>query len=412
MQTKKKIISIEELIILFGCLFVIFYDNISRILPGGNYLDESITILAFIAMMFIKMSRSEKSIIKKDVFFQLCSIIIMVFLGVISNIVYEYVTNVSLIFRDAIGLLKFFITFYSLDFVFNQYNHSKKTVIKLAKFMTSVIFLFGIISLFVDIGMGNAIRYGLRSYQFVYGYYNVLVFIEVLLIAVLMQDVNVNKIYYCMAFASLALTIRTKAFIMIAVALLFLFLDLKHKNSVLYGSFTKKIKFIFPIIIVTFFIARNKITEYLSWGVYNSIRIGALYTGFKIMRDHFPLGSGFATYGTSLSYSSQSPLYSSYNEINYSVMMDPKYGYATMSDTFWPAVYAQLGIIGIILYVYSLYLCYKKITHTNTASDRQKLSCVYIYLYLILCTLSEATFINWTGVIAAVIIAFLLNAND
>lgn len=74
--------------------------------------------------------------------------------------------------------------------------------------------------------------------------------------------------------------------------------------------------------------------------------------------------------------------------------------------------YIQLGIIGIILYVYSLYLCYKKITHTNTASDRQKLSCVYIYLYLILCTLSEATFINWTGVIAAVIIAFLLNAND
>ena len=412
MQTKKKTISIKELIILFGYWFVIFYDNISSILPGGNYFDESIAILAFIAMMLITMSRSKKNAIKKDTFFQLCSITIMIFLGVISNIAYGYVSNVSLIFRDAIGLLKFFITFYSLDFVFVQYNYSNKVVIKLAKFMISVIFLFGVISLFADVGMGNSVRFGIRSYQFVYGYYNILVFTEVLLIAVLMQDVNVNKIYYCMAFVSLAMTFRTKGVIMIAVALLFLFFDLKHKSPVLYGSITNKMKFIFPVIIVVFFLARNKITEYLSWGISNSIRIGTLATGFKIACNHFPLGSGFATYGTILSYDSRSPLYSIYDEMNYAVLMDPKYGFSTMSDTFWPAVYAQLGFGGLILYVYSLYLCYKKITHTKTASDRQKLSCVYILLYLILCTMSEATFINSTGVIAAMVMAFLLNGKE
>lgn len=106
--------------------------------------------------------------------------------------------------------------------------------------------------------------------------------------------------------------------------------------------------------ITSLWIMSDKISDYISWGVYN-LRTGLYVVGFLIAMNHFPLGTGFCTFGSNLSFLERSPLYAEYGLNNSQAMGDNQEG-AFISDTFWPYIYGQWGIIGLILYVTSIIL--------------------------------------------------------
>jgi len=74
-------------------------------------------------------------------------------------------------------------------------------------------------------------------------------------------------------------------------------------------------------------------------------------TSLRIAKDFFPLGSGLGTFGGWIANLYYSPLYSQYGLTS---IYGLERGGSFLTDTFWPYITGQLGIIGIICFVWIL----------------------------------------------------------
>ncbi|HVV75201.1 MAG TPA: hypothetical protein VHC43_04130 [Mycobacteriales bacterium] len=77
---------------------------------------------------------------------------------------------------------------------------------------------------------------------------------------------------------------------------------------------------------------------------------GMLYSaGWHLAKGHFPLGTGFGTFGEDASRRYYSPIYTSlgWNDIH---GLSPKFS-EYLTDTSWPAVYTELGLVGAAAFV-------------------------------------------------------------
>ena len=76
----------------------------------------------------------------------------------------------------------------------------------------------------------------------------------------------------------------------------------------------------------------------------------ALYIGsLEIARDNFPLGEGMGRYGSWMSRVEYSPVYAEYGLSDVHGLRQSNSRYAT--DTFWPMVLGEFGVVGIVGYV-------------------------------------------------------------
>ncbi|MBQ8824325.1 MAG: hypothetical protein IJZ64_03745 [Ruminococcus sp.] len=392
-------------LIKFLYLFLLVYNPIHSYLPFGNYADELLCIM-LASCAFIKLGRNNFIIKKDDGSKTLILCILIAVIGFFSNAIYNYASSLSAIVRDTLNTFKFFLTFYCGEYIFENYKSEKltKSIIKISKIFIVVIFVFAVVSAFVYIGMGADIRYGIRCYKFIYSHYTYLVFNEALLITAIMCEKKKNHLYYIMSGITLLLTLRTKAFLFIGMVLFFLLVFHLHKNNVRFSS-VLKLRYVIPIGIMSYFIVKDKVAEYIEWGINQSIRVGIHYEGIKLMISHFPLGTGFGTYGTNLSFKENSAVYNLNSSLNYSKLMD--YGYATISDVYWPSIYTQFGIFGFIAFVIAIVICVKHILNDKNNSERVKLGRICLMFYLILSSGAEAVFSNETGVFAPIFMIIL-----
>lgn len=92
-----------------------------------------------------------------------------------------------------------------------------------------------------------------------------------------------------------------------------------------------------------------------------------LYVGIDLFKKYFPLGAGLATFGTAAAQKYYSPVYGIYGLSNrHGFTFDnPLY----LTDNFWPAVIGETGLIGLVVFLVTLYFAfkylYKKCNQTN-----------------------------------------------
>lgn len=79
-----------------------------------------------------------------------------------------------------------------------------------------------------------------------------------------------------------------------------------------------------------------------------------LKTGVKIAAEHFPLGTGFGTYGGGINRSFYSPLFYKYRLFTTWGFSEGKDIFT--NDTFWPHILAETGVMGFILYLAILWI--------------------------------------------------------
>ena len=363
-----------EWLTLFIYILIIFFNIFfDKFIPYANYTDELICLLFMaIAIVYICKDKGKVAVNKEQKNSILC-ILLVLFIGIVGNVMYGYMPSVSVIGRDIIGTFKFFIIY--------------------------------LVNLLVNTGIADEVRYGLRSYKFIYSHYTYLVYNEVLLYSILATEDKRNAVFKIMSLLSIAATFRTKGFITIAFILAYYLLNFAKKKRISFKDIFKPV-YIAPIGIVCFFISKSKIQQYLSWGASQSIRVGVHSVGLKIANDHFPFGTGFGTFGTNISYKNQSQLYNIYNSLNYSHLMN--YGYATMSDVYWPSIYVQFGYIGMIVYVILIIQICKDLLNNAMLNNRCKFSILLILFYMVSASLSEATFSNESGAFSAVVILIIV----
>ncbi|NSM83096.1 hypothetical protein HRD78_12390 [Enterococcus faecalis] len=326
-------------------------------------------------------------------------------LGFMSTLLYRIQQQKITIIKDIVLFTKFFICYAGGQFLFYELdlNPALKIIQKINKVSIVIIFCFSLLSLVTNIGMGSMVRYGIRSYQFLFPHYTYLVYAVVIILVCLTMESKKNYMYKSMALVILLLTLRSKAFIFVGFYLLIM----------IFWKYLKEIKLSYIVVSlgVTAILVQGKVAEYLSWGIYN-LRTGLYIVTVKIANDYFPLGTGFGSYGTNLSKENFSPVYVKY-ELIYSQGFRRGTGDFPISDVFWPSILGQWGYFGSICYVLMLVLVYCSMRYQTRCLDQNVyLAGLFLFIYLIIASSAEAIFTNETGVYIAVILSMYFRKKD
>ncbi len=221
----------------------------------------------------------------------------------------------------------------------------------LAKGYLIVLFVFGVLNIFVDLGMYGEIRYGLRNYSFVFGTpgivtNTVLYIIMLLLLDSALHEERSNKVFLLMAIAVLIMVIKSRSLILAATALVL------FESFVLEKKQDMRLR-ILVIAIIGGVIGYPQYQNYFVNGVTanrgTAPRQLFWQGGLRLFQEYFPYGTGFGTFGSSTAATNYSQLYYIL-EFNTVAGMQPtntKY----LNDTFWPMIFTQLGLFGMIPYI-------------------------------------------------------------
>ena len=153
---------------------------------------------------------------------------------------------------------------------------------------------------------------------------------------------------------------RAFAFALIYVVLYYLIVVKSIRRKQVIEKVTEFVKprYLALLGVTVALLGRYKFVYFFIDGV-NTARYAFWKYGLKTMKQYFPLGSGFATFGTYQAFMNYSPLYRLYG-------MNRVYGLAEndgsmASDGYWPAIIAQFGVLGTILMIILLINLFKYI---------------------------------------------------
>ena len=277
-----------------------------------------------------------------------------------------------------------------------------KKISKCARIYVLMIFIFGIMNLFINVGMSSEKRYGIRSYKFLYSHPTYLVFYLVVLISILISEQKKrNNKFIIMSLISLIFTCRSKAIVFVFIYF-FMNYVLKYKVKI-------KLSYVISISLIGLLLTYHKILEYFMLG-YKAARPALYLTGIQILKNNFPFGSGFGTFASSLSGKYYSDIYNIYHLSNIWGMTRENYSY--IADTFWPYIYGQFGFVGLIIFLCILFRIFISIYSRYKNSLNKFKAMILLVIYIIISSTSEAIFIDITGQFAFIVLAVFLGDNN
>ena len=392
-----------EYILIYFFDFLLFGNILLKYMPYANYIDE-ISVL-IIALLFIIKAIKNKCIVinlyQKRVMFLFFGFIIT---GLLSNFFSKTGSSGKVIIKDILAISKFIIVYIGASNLFKSIDkeYILKKIQKKIKVYTLIMFIGAIINLLIDTPMSSDVRYGFRSYKFLYTHPTYLVLSMVIIISILSaKNRNENKLYIYCSIIILALTFRSKGLMFIIIYLIL-------------NSFYKSLKNIkFSHMVVYFFMGlilfNEKIMSYFKYGLM-AARPALYIVGIKIAARYFPLGSGFGTFASSLSGRYYSPLYDEYNIS--SVMGLTRKNYNYMADTFWPYIYGQFGVLGLLLFIFISINIFNDLKGKYKMNNNKKNSALLIYIYLFIASTAESIFTSFEIVLIFMTLTTYLGNDD
>ncbi|MCC2844792.1 MULTISPECIES: hypothetical protein [Clostridium] len=395
-------------------IFLVTENIIERFIPSISWFDEVITIILFILTIinFVKYPIQKKSYLRIYIY-----LIFLIIIGLAGNYIYDIQKSPIAIIKDIVALLKFFIVYiYAERYI--SLKKSQKIIKKILKFVRIyLIFLmiFAIINQFTNIGMDSGYRGVIKTYMFMYSHSTFMVASVIAVSSILIGDgIKKNWLYLCMATIILCFSMRAKAFIyIITVSILYIVVNGKYhfiNHHSIKKTSNRLLKTGVLIAVVGLIINRDKITAYWDWGLM-AARPALYIVGFKIMFDYFPLGSGFGTFGSSISGEFYSSLYYKYGIQNTSGLIKSE-GYKYMADTYWPYIIAQYGLVGMILYMLGLYEILKLIIQDTKSDTDCFIASISLFIYLIISCFVESGFTNASIILIAFVLGYYMRVQS
>lgn len=323
--------------------------SLSLELNMGNtaigYCDEMLTVIMamYVAILFVRkrLYNEDGKIVILMLFFTIYGLLSNVF----SGLAYSWTS----VFIDILLQWKIFVGFIAGKYIGLAYKdeYVVDSLEKLCKILLVVGALCGFISIFVDIGMASYSadqRYGIPAYYFVFGNsgrYGLIVGCELLIILWKNKGKNVRW-YEMLAVINMLLTTKGAVYIIFVtyVVLQFLFKNLNKNQKI-------DIKTVIPLGIAGIATSSYQITSYLLDD--KAPRALLIRYGFKTANNYFPLGSGFATYGSSEAAKHYSKLYELYGWTNR--WMIGKQNGDALNDNYLATIVGEVGYVGLIIFI-------------------------------------------------------------
>ena len=371
--------------------FLIFFE-----LRGGrSYFDE---ILCLIAFVYIALCAIKQRINRYD-FISILLLLLVICIGVVSNICSGISAPLFSVIVDIIAESKLLCVYFAAKYYINDRTRQSLVAMftPIAKVYIVLAFIFAILSQFVDIGMTGTERYGISGFRFIFPMSFQFLAVTLVMIAVLTLDKQVKnkRYYYIMVCISLLFATKSSPLIF---ALLFLFLC--H-----YFNKKSEIKFwtIIFIAIAIVIVGSYQIETYLMNE--NAPRYLFFYYGAITANKFFPLGSGFATFGSDQAARIYSPLYYEYGFNNQFGMSVEDCSF--LSDTFWPMAIGQFGWIGFLLYCLIYVRIFYSFQKKSMALSDQKAFMYASFISYIIHAVGSAILSSSAGVIGFIALAIV-----
>lgn len=382
-----------------ACFLILMFANAIQTYIGFAYTDELITCCIVVAAVFRVVQDWSKRTLRLR-FLSLVatfSLVALAALGVFSNFFWGINQNGSDILIDMFTCLKFPVVLLCSLFLFQNNGHDLLWWMeRLVKPLIVAMFLFAVANLFFGFGMGQESRFGLRaSFMFICGHPSYLVLTCVGIVLVLVRDMRKNAPYIVLALLVIVASLRSKAFVFAAItpAVLFVMRGGRRINAL----------HVLVCVAAAVLIGWEQFIGY--YQADDSARAELTRAAIEIAGDHFPIGTGFATFASSMSATGgfYSPLYYQYklNEVWGLYPDNP----AFLSDTFWPIVLGQFGVSGFVLYLIAM-LSIGILAFREGVSSKP--SVVLCFGYLLIASTSETSFFNPMAVYLAMTLGILV----
>ena len=376
--------------------FLLFQNFIQNYIGIFRYFDEILAIFSIPIIVFYFLSKKEKTIKKYDLFITVFLMIIGI-IGVYSSLKYKY-QPIKIVLSDRLLFYKFFLIYYLFN-IFNKngfLDRRNDDIVKHIKFIIVFFFIFTILNYIFKLFPSNY-RYGIMVNRLFFEQPTNLVATSVFLLTALIYfEKKIDLKYIIIIGIVIASTLRMKAFIFLLVFSII---------TIYVEKFNKKVNFskILIIALICLCIAFEQI-QYYFLGENDIARTVLLNTSIEIANDYFPLGTGFATFGSHFSATSYSPIYTIYGIQNVHGLT--KENSFFISDSFWPMILGQFGFIGFALYFICIILILFKIQKSYSEQNKYAyISKLSVLAYLMISSTSESAFVNPMAILLAIMLA-------
>ena len=375
-----------------------------------SYIDEGLAAFFFCFFVLEVITGWEISV--RDLL--VCVLVLLIMAaGVYGNVRFGIQEHKTAILLDIVSHFKFaaiflgvrsFVKTHSVD-----YARAIRVPVFLAKIYLTVLFVFGVLNLFVNLGMYGEIRYGMRAYAFVFGTPGIVTNTVLYIFMLLFMESALcpgkgNTVFLAMAESLMLMVLKSRSFIL-AAAILMLYetLIIERKKSIS----TRLV----VIGAVGGLIGYPQYQNYFVNGVTantgQSARQLFWQNGIELFKEHFPFGTGFGTFGSGTAASYYSNLYYTLGFNNIAGMQPDNTKF--LNDTFWPMIFAQLGLVGTIPYTaLLLFILYEICRKGKETGNGHIMLAVYMYAINVLFSSIQSSYPGNNSMVMLTFIATLM----
>lgn len=374
---------------IFVLIILLFFEIVfSSQIPLLKYADEVIAVLAIvnITMWILQRKNRRLTSMYRKVIWMLGVVCVLGFCG---NIFYKVCPSFFAATVDCLGVLKSLMVFIFVGSYLSNVDAIRvtRTLYRPSKLFLWLAVFFGIVSIFIDIGMGGEVRFGMRAFSFIFDHAHVFAIVSMCaLILIAINERSSRSVYLYTVLTCICQFLTTKGPSIIWSLMIFVMFR--------YYVHNKKVKpwLIVVMIVVGISVGGYQITNYFM----NATAPRALFLkyGITTANEYFPLGSGFATYGSEMAKDYYSKLYYEYgfNNIWGMTEMDGRF----LNDNYWPMIIAQTGYIGGILFFRIYYKIFKEMQ--QVCSDRViRAILITNYIYIMVHSIGSASLTGMEG---------------
>lgn len=397
---------------LFLGVLVLFLvqDELQEWCTPFKYFDEAFGLLVVPAAFWRLVQRRRFPKLSKSSIWLGAMLLVFFLAGWLGHLRYQYqpLKNAAM---DCYVNFKFFLALVAAWLIFDDgmtdWSQLRETLWPILNVITAELFLLCLADLAFGI-FEYDMRGPLRAIKLFYSAYTVLVGLCALLCAIYLwyYGTKGKKIvpYLLMLCAIMYFTRRVKGFGAIAVLFVVYLLVLVGDTRL-----SRRMKTIAYIVVGVAGIAGlyQIFSYYFAMGIESARAMLTLASPFCAW-DHFPTGSGWATFGSAFSGEPYSPVYGQYL-LRGIWGLGPGDDPSFLSDTYWPMLLGQCGFFGFAAFVTALVLFVRKLLGLLKTDRSAFASAVFVLLYLLISSTSESALANpiaiplafWLGVMVA-----------
>lgn len=392
MRDNRMRISLREVIYVLAALVLFFEIYLMEQFNIFRYMDE----FAAVVCLLIILVQAFKKRLDRSQIGMLLLMLLLLGIGLVSNYYSNLQENPVAIITDVGNTFKVFVTYVGATLYLRPVKNKKWIVTSLARVMRLYVLVM-FVGLFLHLTgvypMGNDVRYGIASYEFLNFGAGQLSFMFYTVFTVLTIDMRYDRhnrqikmMFIILAAIVWASTLRLRALMYVAMFFAFYWLIIVKERRIKMNWKTALV-----VIVVMLVFSVDQLGVY--FGNTGAARYVFMKRGIQTMRTYFPFGAGFSCYGTDAAVKYYAKLY-----VHFGFQrvwgLSPQYPLFA-HDTYWPAIMAQFGAFGLVVMLLIVYRWVRDLLKRTQYNKYAYLVGLFVVLTQVSASIATATFFHF-----------------